>query len=319
MKSENAKRIQPFNVGGIFPVVLPISRWHSAGLLDNGGYLNSQTSDTQYFGFMESQAAGLRPVVLEPLEDQDEGDGIDESGSGFGSMFGVSQANDIPPVVLTPADFLLESYANSAPGGTQFPILEKLGTLVILHRPLSRGFCFRLPTVAMSGNRDPLRQPNALEIELAAVLTRIAQSVPLIARLSMDGRWNDTMAVVEDARRNLSLLDLAHCIGRIVEDEVNPELTSQDVTARNYTREWKQGPEYQASERGVTMNMNDTSKTSVCRMVNQLTTRRRRKRMPPARVACAVRYTDCSDGSRVEKMWVHCGGNYDQTMAAPHH
>jgi hypothetical protein len=70
------------------------------------------------------------------------------------------------------------------------------------------------------------------------VLTHIAQSVPLIVRLSMEGWWNDTMAVVEDARQNLSLLDLAHCIGRIVKDEVNPELTSQDVTARNYTREW---------------------------------------------------------------------------------
>ncbi|KAJ7327991.1 hypothetical protein DFH08DRAFT_816152 [Mycena albidolilacea] len=249
MKSENAERVKRESF---------IRSSHStAGLLDNGGYLNSKTSDTQYFGFMESQAAGLRPVVLEPLEDQDEGDGIDESGSGFGSMFGVSQANDIPPVVLTPEDFLLESYANSAPGGTQFLILEKFGdpcdiaqatepvtrqklgdSLTEEERKLSEDFVFACQRLAMSGNRDPLRQPNALEIELAAVLTRIAQSVPLIARLSMDGRWNDTMAVVEDARRNLSLLDLAHCIGRIFEDEVNPELTSQDVTARNYTREW---------------------------------------------------------------------------------
>jgi hypothetical protein len=90
----------------------------------------------------------------------------------------------------------------------------------------------------MSGNRDPLHQPNALEIDLATVLTRITQSVPLIARLSMEGWWNDMMAVVEDTRRNLSLLDLVHCIGRIVKDEVNPELTSQEIIARNYTQEW---------------------------------------------------------------------------------
>jgi hypothetical protein len=85
---------------------------------------------------------------------------------------------------------------------------------------------------------DLSRQPNTLEIELIAVLTRIIQLVPLIAQLSMEGRWNDMMDVVEDAQRNLSLLDLVHCIGRIVEDEVNPDLTSQEIIARNYTREW---------------------------------------------------------------------------------
>ncbi|KAJ7715591.1 hypothetical protein B0H14DRAFT_2644087 [Mycena olivaceomarginata] len=100
---------------------------------------------------------------------------------------------------------------------------------------------------ARAENQHKTRQIQAAAIErdrqndLArrrAVLTRIAQSVPLTTRLSMEGRWNDTMAVVEDARRNLSLLDLVHCIGRIVEDEVNPEITSEEVIARNYTQEW---------------------------------------------------------------------------------
>ncbi|KAJ7854678.1 hypothetical protein B0H14DRAFT_3085480 [Mycena olivaceomarginata] len=122
---------------------------------------------------------------------------------------------------------------------TEPVIRQKLGDpLTDEERKASEDFVVACQQLGISGNRDPLRQPNALEIDLAAVLTRISQSVPLIARLSMEGRWNDMMVVVEDARRNLSLLDLVHCIGRIVEDEVNPELTSQEIIARNYTREW---------------------------------------------------------------------------------
>ncbi|KAJ7820466.1 hypothetical protein B0H14DRAFT_3472333 [Mycena olivaceomarginata] len=196
-------------------------------------------------------------MVLEPLEDREDNDYVDETGSGFGSIFGVSQVDDIPLVILTPEDRLLESYADSAPSGKHFPILEKFGDLCDIaqatepvmrqklgdplteeEKKVSEDFVVACQRLAMSGNRDPLRQPNALEIELAAVLTRIAQSVPLITRLSMEGRWNETMAVVEDARWNLSLLDLVHCIGRIVEDEVNPEITSEEVIARNYTQEW---------------------------------------------------------------------------------
>jgi hypothetical protein len=44
--------------------------------------------------------------------------------------------------------------------------------------------------LAVSGNRDPYQQPNALEIELIAVLTCIAQSVLLIVCILMEGRWN---------------------------------------------------------------------------------------------------------------------------------
>ncbi|KAJ7348432.1 hypothetical protein DFH08DRAFT_808171 [Mycena albidolilacea] len=118
-------------------------------------------------------------------------------------------------------------------------VYQKLGDpLTEEERKISEDFVVTCQRLAMSSNRDPLRQPYASEIELAAVLTRVTQSVPLMARLSMEGRWNDTMEVVEDARRNLSLLDLVHCIGRIVEDEVNPELSSQEVVARNYTRQW---------------------------------------------------------------------------------
>ncbi|KAJ7871646.1 hypothetical protein B0H14DRAFT_2570658 [Mycena olivaceomarginata] len=220
MKSGNSERVQRASF---------LRSSHStAGLLDSGGYLNTQTSDTQYFGLMGSQATGMRP--LEPLEDREDNDYVDETGSGFGSIFRVANI---------------------------FRSSKNLGTCAISHRPLSlvmrqklgdplteeekkvsEDFVVACQRLAMSGNRDPLRQPNALEIELAAVLTRIAQSVPLITRLSMEGRWNETMAVVEDARRNLSLLDLVHCIGRIVEDEVNPEITSEEVIARNYTQEW---------------------------------------------------------------------------------
>jgi hypothetical protein len=196
-------------------------------------------------------------MVLEPLKDTEDNDYVDETGSGFGSIFGVSQVDDTPPVILTPEDRLLESYADSAPSGKHFPILEKFGDLCNIaqatelvmrqklgdplteeEKKVSEDFVVACQRLAMSGNRDPLRQLNTLEIELAAVLTRIAQSVPLTTRLSMEGRWNDTMAVVEDARWNLSLLDLVHCIGRIVEDEVNPEITSEEVIARNYTQEW---------------------------------------------------------------------------------
>jgi hypothetical protein len=68
-------------------------------------------------------------MVLEPPEDREDGDYIDETGSEFGSMFRVSQVDDIPPIILTPEDCLLESYVNSAPSGTQFPILKKFGDL----------------------------------------------------------------------------------------------------------------------------------------------------------------------------------------------
>ncbi|KAJ7314826.1 hypothetical protein DFH08DRAFT_821153 [Mycena albidolilacea] len=204
-----------------------------AGLLDSGGYLNTQTSDTQYFGLMGSQATGMRP--LEPLEDREDNDYVDETGSRFGSIFGVSQVDDIPPVILTPEDRLLESYADSAPSDKHFPILEKFGDLCDIaqatepvmrqklgdplteeEKKVSEDFVVACQRLAMSGNRDPLCQPNTLEIELAAVLTHIAQSVPLITRLSME----------------------VHCIGRIVEDEVNPEITSEEVIAWNYTQEW---------------------------------------------------------------------------------
>ncbi|KAJ7792156.1 hypothetical protein B0H14DRAFT_2624260 [Mycena olivaceomarginata] len=157
-------------------------------------------------------------MVSEPREDGEDNDYVDESGSGFGSLFGVSQANDIPSVILTPKDHLLGSYANSAPSGTEFPILERFGdlcdiaqaTLPVVRQKLgdplteqekkvSEEFVVACQQLAMYGNHDPLRQPNTLEVELTAVLTRITQSVPLIVQLSMEGRWNDMMTVVEDA------------------------------------------------------------------------------------------------------------------------
>jgi hypothetical protein len=40
-----------------------IYRWHRANLLEEGGYLNSQTPDTQIFGFSESQSTGGAPKL----------------------------------------------------------------------------------------------------------------------------------------------------------------------------------------------------------------------------------------------------------------
>jgi hypothetical protein len=74
-------------------------------------------------------------------------------------------------------------------------------------------------------------------MEVLRVLTRIADCVPLIARFTMEGRWDDMKTVVDNVSRDTDILATLHCVGRLVDDKANSELSSQDVEQRNFVFE----------------------------------------------------------------------------------
>jgi len=150
---------------------------------------------------------------------------------------------------------LLESdeYANHQPSGVDFPILmhwapmsereqaitpllqRELGDVLTGgERQIAAEFMRHCTHSAFSGSRDPYRRENAMEVELFSVLTRIAQAVPLIARMMVEARWDDVMIVMADARQNLLLAETLQAIGRHVDDRVNPELSPEEVECRNF-------------------------------------------------------------------------------------
>lgn len=175
---------------------------------------------------------------------------------------GISQPpddlNDLVPSAdsMTAVDRLLfegTAYANSRPSGVEFPILKSLGSEVdfsqaqepLLKRRLGNvithdemritsNFVDACQVTAVSGSRDAARLHNAAEVELFSVLHRLAECVPLIARKMLEGRWDEAKVVVEDARLNLGLVDTLQCVGRLAEDESNPELSPEDVEQRNF-------------------------------------------------------------------------------------
>lgn len=129
----------------------------------------------------------------------------------------------VPPgyKFMIPADRLLhedESYANFRPSAMNLPILKRWGTdeertyakeslvqkhlgdpLTYAERSNSEEFIAACGETAVSGVRDPNRLPNAVEVEAFAMLTRLTQTVPLLARSMMEGRWDDVQVLTDDA------------------------------------------------------------------------------------------------------------------------
>ncbi|KAJ7137090.1 hypothetical protein C8R44DRAFT_729005 [Mycena epipterygia] len=123
------------------------SRSTVAVLLEPGGYFDSQTTDSQYYGFSESQTTGYIP---EQPFDMDCSDGSEYSPECYGFSQPVDLINEqevhteskpddasntfiVPPgyKFMTPADRLLhedESYANFRPSAMDLPILKRWGT-----------------------------------------------------------------------------------------------------------------------------------------------------------------------------------------------
>ncbi|KAJ7749817.1 hypothetical protein DFH07DRAFT_961600 [Mycena maculata] len=225
-------------------------------VLGSGGYYDSQTSDTQFFGFSDSQSTSHIPE--ESFKGFSQYD--PELDSGFSQP--VETDTFMPPLPparqsMNPADLrLLEAYVDWRPSGTKFPILKNWETkesnraqihgplirrrlglsdpLTRNERQLSDDFIEACSHSAVSGGRDPTRGPNAMEVEFLAILGRISEAIPLIARLTMEGRWNDAKAAVDDTSLNLDLIATLHCVGRLVDDEVNPELSAEEVERRNF-------------------------------------------------------------------------------------
>ncbi|KAJ7653591.1 hypothetical protein DFH06DRAFT_1203995 [Mycena polygramma] len=160
--------------------------------------------------------------------------------------------------LATAADQIMLEEAGHSPSGTEFPILkrwagtgeyeqavepllrQRLGDpLTLAERCYSEDFMTACRRTAISGGRHPDRLPNAGEMEILSVLSRIADCVPLIARFTMEGRWDDLRTVVANIDKDTDILATLQCVGRLsdVDDKANPGLSPEEVKQRNFVLE----------------------------------------------------------------------------------
>ncbi|KAJ6518550.1 hypothetical protein DFH09DRAFT_1098374 [Mycena vulgaris] len=160
------------------------------------GYFNSQTSDSLYYGFSDSQTTGCLSERRQYTNSRPSG-----------------------------VDFLiLKSWGTEAERAqTEEPFLRRHleHPLMYSEQRISEEFMAACRRTAVSGRRSPNRLPNAAKVELFSMLTRLAQCVPLLARFMMEGRWDGAKVVVDDATLNLSTVAT---LNWLVEDETNPAL-----------------------------------------------------------------------------------------------
>jgi hypothetical protein len=129
----------------------------------------------------------------------------------------------------TAADLLLffgKSYADGHPSSVDFPIinnwcdnnegLEQINSPLLQrmlgdpHFPAEKKataeFMNACRVTAVSGSRSTGRSPNAGEVEALALVGRIAEAVPLLARFTMEERWEDARMVMNDLQRNMEVM-----------------------------------------------------------------------------------------------------------------
>ncbi|KAJ7794954.1 hypothetical protein B0H13DRAFT_1935057 [Mycena leptocephala] len=203
-----------------------------AKFLEDGGYLDSQTSDTQFFGFSDSQTTGYvsrcpsSPQYAEESELPDTYPDMGNNQLAYPDLVTGTELTNaealselLPdPEFMMPADQILLHEADYSPSDTNFPILKcwgaegdhsqalepfirkKLGNpLTPIERCYSEDFMRVCRQTAFSGQRNSDRPPNAAEIKVLSVLSRLAECIPLVARFTMEGRWDEVKIVVDNA------------------------------------------------------------------------------------------------------------------------
>ncbi|KAJ7796348.1 hypothetical protein B0H14DRAFT_2620033 [Mycena olivaceomarginata] len=106
----------------------------SANLLEEGGYLNSQTPDTQIFGFLESQSTGGTPELSADIANSDESykeDGPFSMGTNQLEypelLLRNEEHTEEDQMFVTEADRIMLEETGHSPRGTEFPILKHWG------------------------------------------------------------------------------------------------------------------------------------------------------------------------------------------------
>ncbi|KAJ6626609.1 hypothetical protein B0H10DRAFT_1941630 [Mycena sp. CBHHK59/15] len=262
---------------------LTTSTIHSAELVGTGGYLDSQTTDTQYFQFSESQSTNKIPDASGYYSDSED-EYIPSSPNA--SLIAGPQTNrwddevfmaellkdeaallserthseactkedpDMAPALppghkfMTETDLLLFSsklYADHQPSSVCLLILNKWGNnlelqLSQINKPLleqvlgnpvsefekgiSSKFLEECQQSAVSGSRNPEQLPNAIKVEVLALLGRVTCSMPLLAWFTMEGCWEDVRVVMNNTVRNLKLIHWLHQVAQVA--AAYPELT----------------------------------------------------------------------------------------------